>query len=140
MKIINLYEKYLIALVNYKLNQTESSYKLFRIKHEETTNASSSNQGDKNSNQVIVKEIIPNETLISPPVEPPQVLTSQNCLTATSSSRLNLTEFILCNESAQNVDMNCRIESILPISVTTFDDDDDLKYIAILDEFGTISN
>ena len=34
---------------------------------------------------------------------------------------------------------NFRIISMLPISVTTFDDENDLKYIAILDENGTIS-
>lgn len=134
VKIINLYEKYLIALVNFKRNRTDNEYKLFRIKHEETASSLST---DKSG----VKEIIPNETLITLP-EPPQVLTNQNCLMATSSSRLNLTEFILCTENAgsmENVDMECRVLILLPISVTTFDDEDDLKYIATLDEFGTIS-
>ncbi len=34
--------------------------------------------------------------------------------------------------------MNCHIVSMLPISVTTFDDENDLRYIALLNEHGTI--
>ncbi len=137
VKVINLYEKYLIALVNYRLNNTTNAYKLFRIKHEETT--SPVTDTNKSCGQVLIKEIIPNETLITTPAEPPQVLTNQNCLTATSSSRLNLTEFVLSNDQSTSVDMNCHVTSILPISITTFDDENDLKFLAILDEHGTVS-
>jgi hypothetical protein len=60
-----------------------------------------------------------------------------NCLVATSSSRLNLTEFILNCFTTTN--SNCRILSILPITVTTFDDEDDLHFIALLNDSGVIS-
>ena len=95
IKIINLYEKYLCALVNYKVDNSRSSFKLFRIKHEETTTAGATALPD--SLQVkSAKEVIPNETLINAAVvDTAGVASTQNCLTATSSSRLNLTEFTL---------------------------------------------
>lgn len=64
-------------------------------------------------------------------------LFSGNCLAATSSSRLNLTEFILT--SIPSTSLNSHITTIMPISVTTLEDDNDLKYIAILSETGVIS-
>ena len=134
VKIINLYEKYLCALVNYKTNSSEPSYKLFRIKHEETSGSNSTNE--QKAAAALTAE--PPAILNSP--EPVQVLSNQNCLMATSSSRLNLTEFVLVSDSSVEVNSKVKIVSMLPISVTTFDDDNDLKYIAMLDENGTISN
>ena len=65
------------------------------------------------------------------------VSSGPNCLVATSSSRLNLTECILNCFTTTN--SNCRILSILPITVTTFDDEDDLHFITLLNDSGVIS-
>lgn len=137
VKIINLYEKYLCALVNYKTNSTESSYKLFRIKHEETSSSTTTDQKAAQTAKEAASTPEASTALNLP--EPVQVLSNQNCLMATSSSRLNLTEFVLVSDSPVEVNSNIKIVSILPISVTTFDDDNDLKYIAMLDDNGTIS-
>lgn len=132
VKLINLYEKYLCALVNFKICKTETySFKLYRIKHEET-NSNNSNITNNNSassliSETKIKQIDSGENIISP-----------SCLAATSSSRLNLTEFILTSLSSNN--LSCRIISIMPISVSTIEDDEsDLKFVAILDEYGLIS-
>jgi hypothetical protein len=72
IKLINLYEKFLCALVNFTTSANEKHFKLYRIKHEE--NLSQTTPAQKES------------ALAS---------SGGSCLTATSSSRLNLTEFLL---------------------------------------------
>ena len=67
----------------------------------------------------------------------PSVSSSSSCLSATSSSRLNLTEFLLTAISSLN--LNHAVVSIMPISVSTYDEENDLRFIAILNELGTIS-
>ena len=135
IKIINLYEKYCACELQ-GWQQSSYSYKLFRMKHEETTTAGATTLPDPLQVKP-TKEVIPNETLINAAsVETAGVANAQNFLTATSSSRLNLSEFTL-DEHLET--RTLRIISMLPISVTTFNDEKDLKYIAILDENGTIS-
>ncbi|RNA37669.1 hypothetical protein BpHYR1_027013 [Brachionus plicatilis] len=132
IKLINLYEKYLCALVNFKMVQSEhNSFKLFRIKHEETSSSSSTmttnNSGSSLNSESKVKAVEATENIQMP-----------SCLAATSSSRLNLTEFILTSLPSNN--LNCKVVSIMPISVSSIEDDDsDLKFVAILNEHGLIS-
>jgi hypothetical protein len=141
IKIINLYEKYLCAVVNYETEDQISYYKLFKIKHEESSSAGNGNQQiDTTKTIVAPSKVISNESAISSTTiqDPANVSANiQNCLLATSSSRLNLTEFILNCFTTTN--SNARIISILPITVTTFDDEDDLHYIALLNNLGVIS-
>ncbi|CAF0910527.1 unnamed protein product [Brachionus calyciflorus] len=138
IKLINLYEKYLCALVNFKNVQTGlDSFKLFRIKHEETSSSSSNmtNINSGSSVNSIENKLRPIESTTTASGE---TQFGPSCLAATSSSRLNLTEFILTSMPTNN--SNCKVLSIMPISVTTLEDDDsDLKYVAILDENGIIS-
>lgn len=131
IKLINLYEKYLCALVNFKSVRTGNySFKLYKIKHEET-NSNSSNMTNNNglslSSEIKVKVTdLTENTILSP-----------SCLAATSSSRLNLTEFIFTTLSNNH---NNRIMHIMPVSVSIMEDEDsDLKFVAILNENGLIS-
>lgn len=144
IKLINLYEKYLCALVNFTHTITQQpSFKLFRIKHEETSSSTSSiaiaaASSNASSNASLASSTnslneVPKPTNASAE----QAAFSPSCLAATSSSRLNLTEFILT--SIPSSSLNSRVASIMPISVSTLEDDNDLKYIAILSENGTIS-
>lgn len=135
VKIINLYEKYLCAAVNFKLEDQESSFKLFKIKHEE----SASTITTIGSEQKLTSKLSSTEVVNATPdsVSSSQTLPVLNCLIATSSSRLNLTEFVLNCFTASN--LNTKILAILPITVTTFDDEDDLHFIALLNDLGVIS-
>ncbi len=147
IRIINLYEKYLCAVVNYETEDQISYYKLFKIKHEESSSTGNGNQQiDTAKTNVAPSKLISNESAISSTTitttttnqDPTNVSANiQNCLLATSSSRLNLTEFILNCFTTTN--SNTRIIFILPITVTTFDDEDDLHYIALLNNLGVIS-
>ena len=133
VKLINLYERYLCALINFKTEE-KTSFKLFRIKHEETSSGVATNGNGAGSSggseTKPIKEKTPTDQELSP------YLMSQNCLSATSSSRLNLTEFNLSNWQTE---FNRRVVHIMPISVTTFDEDNDVRLIAVLDDSGLIS-
>lgn len=142
VKIINLYEKYLCAAINYKAEDQTNSFKLFKIKHEESNSNTNSNSNSNTTNlnlvstdQKNVTKVVINETGGTSVGSTND--SGTNCLIATSSSRLNLTEFILNCFTTTN--SNCRILSILPITVTTFDDEDDLHFVALLNDFGVIS-
>lgn len=132
IKLINLYEKYLCALVNFRSVQTGNfSFKLYRIKHEETNSNSSNitnNSGSSLNSDAKLRAIETTESAVLSP----------SCLAATSSSRLNLAEFILTSISPSY--LNSRIVHIMPISVSIMEDEDsDLKFVAILNENGLIS-
>lgn len=173
MKLINLYEKFLCALVNFSHHPSgQQSFKLYRIKHEETSSTLSTNTSPATATTTtsqVSSTITPNTSCSSSSlssmstssslahlaatiansndnklkdsqkssVDLIETSFSGNCLAATSSSRLNLTEFILT--SIPSASLNSHIVSIMPISVTTLEDDNDLKYIAILSETGVIS-
>ena len=131
VKLINLYERYLCALVNYKTDEG-ASFKLLRIKHEETSSVVGPNGGNgaNSAAESKIKEKSPTDQEIAP------FLLTQNCLSATSSSRLNLSEFNLSNWQTE---FNYQLVNIMPISVTTFDEDNDVRLIAVLDQLGVIS-
>jgi hypothetical protein len=203
IKLINLYEKFLCALVNFTSVQTgQESFKLYRIKHEETSSTTSAttspsvpaisshlnnnNNSNNNSNNsfsnsslsslsttsslpqmattttttsssenrcasspqspLLLKESGSAKSLLNADSASATTTTasgaesatfSGNCLAATSSSRLNLSEFILT--SIPSASLSSRIVCIMPISVTSLEDENDLKYIAILSETGVIS-
>lgn len=113
IKLINLYDKSLYALINFKIQDETDSYKIYQIKHEENPNQTKNQQpiGEANNSEPLVPLI----------------------LAATSSSRLNLTEFLIDNLPADR-----KIVSLMPISVTTYEDDNDVRVIALLDDSGVI--
>ena len=161
--LVNLYEKFLCALVNFTNKDNQKSFKLFRIKHEENSSSSSNTNSNSNSNSnssnslsdtnMIINTI--NNKLNNTNSASADNVTSTttnsssqstplaNCLSATSSSRLNLTEFIFTSLASSatisSSNINLKVISIMPISVTTFEEDNDLKFIAILTDDGTIS-
>lgn len=175
VKLINLYEKFLCALVNFTQQPSgQPSFKLFRIKHEETSSTttttttstgattpttqltppqSSATLASTSHSTSSLSSMSTSSSLAQLPAEmksveatapaatvvaaTPPALFSGNCLAATSSSRLNLTEFILT--SIPSASLISHVTTIMPISVSTLEDDNDLKYIAILSETGVIS-
>ena len=176
IKLINLYEKFLCAAVNFtketSAEQQQHSFKLYRIKHEETSSSTASTTTTTTSGTVassngpaVIKERQNSLPIISesnsqatfttaistesPTVNGPA---APNCLSATSSSRLNLTEFILTNTSNGDLDPTAQSElpqqpfntntknlSLMPISVTTFDEENEVRFIALLNDQGVIS-
>ena len=136
VKLINLYDKSLFAIVNFTINNADKDllgYKLYQIKHEEnssstattttTTTAVQSNpskqQQQQQTSEVTTTTTIPSQATV---------------LSATSSSRLNLTELTI-----SNLNFDCNILSLIAISVTTYEDDPDIRLIAMLDYNGLIS-
>ena len=132
VKLINLYDKSLFAVVNFLIKPQKQKkeeeeevavnddaddvlgHKLYQIKHEEN-----------NSSTTISK---PQQTTELVVPTPPTVLS------ATSSSRLNLTELTI-----NSLNTDCNILSLIAISVTTYEDDPDIRLIAMLDHNGLIS-
>jgi hypothetical protein len=114
VKLINLYDKSLFSIVNFKIKQQQGDeilgYKLYQIKHEE--NASSTSTSKQQTTET----------------------TTPTVLSATSSSRLNLTELTI-----NSMNLDCNISSLIAISVTTYEDDPDIRLIAMLDHNGLIS-
>jgi hypothetical protein len=114
VKLINLYDKSLFSIVNFKIKQPQGDeilgYKLYQIKHEE--NASSTSTSKQQTTETTIPTV----------------------LSATSSSRLNLTELTI-----NSMNLDCNISSLIAISVTTYEDDPDIRLIAMLDHNGLIS-
>jgi hypothetical protein len=137
VKLINLYDKSLFSIVNFTMkdaNDKESlGYKLYQIKHEE--NPSIQIGGVKTTATATIPVTVvqqqSNDIQIISTQQQPQI---QSVLSATSSSRLNLTAL---NITSMNID--CNIVSLIAISVTTYEDDPDIRLIAMLDHNGLIS-
>jgi hypothetical protein len=131
----------LCALINFSTENNQKSYKMYRIKHEENLSTTSSSSNDSKSKDK--PSPVPSTTPTPPSNSPDQSANSNltnSCLSATSSSRLNLTEFLLT--SMANLNLDNKIVSMMPISITTYDNEsesNDLKYIAILNDLGVIS-
>lgn len=144
IKLVNFYERYLCAMVNFRLGEQTYS-KIYRIKHEDTTTTTTgsvtstlhtvatapalASLSTPSSAGIMNSEL----TQSTPPVTNGGINGTPSCLAATSSSRLNLTELLLppCATGS-------RIRSIVPISITTLDEDNDLKFLAMLDDSGCI--
>jgi hypothetical protein len=133
IKLINYYEKFLCALVNYRINN-QTYYKLYRIRHEDTTATATTQTNDSATGTPAASQ--PQITSQPSLIGTPTTNTLPNCLSATSSSRLNLAELAL---PLDLIPANNRVISIIPISITTLDEDSDLKFVALLDESGTIN-
>jgi hypothetical protein len=136
VKLINLYDKSLFSIVNFTIkdaNDKESfGYKLYQIKHEENPSIQIGGVKTTTTTATIpVAQQQSNEIQIIATQQQPQI---QSVLSATSSSRLNLTEL---NITSMNID--CNIVSLIAISVTTYEDDPDIRLIAMLDHNGLIS-
>ena len=132
VKLINLYDKSLFSIVNFTIKDANDKellgYKLYQIKHEETPSIQT---GGVKTTGIPVAQQQSNEIQIISTQLQPQI---QSVLSATSSSRLNLTEL---NITSMNID--CNIVSLIAISVTTYEDDPDIRLIAMLDHNGLIS-
>jgi hypothetical protein len=110
IKLVNMNDKSLVALINFG-----NLLKFFQVKHEESSTTNQKQQID-----------IANTGTTS-------------ILSATSSSRLNLTEFLIDNLVDPKDDLYVPgVLNLIPICVSTFDDDLDVRAMAMLDQNGAV--
>ncbi len=113
IKLINLYDKSLIALINFG-----QKLKFFQVKHEESSSLSLQKQQQQQADATTAS--------------------TSYVLSATSSSRLNLTELFIDNLGVDVDQTLFGVLNLIPVCVSTLDDDCDVRAMAMLDTSGIV--